>query len=303
MNWKKITVIFTLVFLIFTSGCNLPAGIPLIGGDSPDPAVVAQTQLAEIVASTYAAQTALAFAVNSTMAALATNTPEFTYTPSLTPTPTFTITPTVPMVSVSVQTNCRSGPGTPYDKIGVVNVGQTAEVVGRSIYSDYWIIKLPSNPAITCWLWGQYATVVGNTAGLPSINPPPTPTPKATLTPAPNFSVSFVDNTSCAPQHAFQFQVDNTGSVTWESIRITVKDNTTSTTTTHTLDSFRSYEGCTIESNQLNLEPGEGGHVANISPGQLAYDPSGHNFTAIFTLCSQDALLGTCLEKTITFNP
>jgi hypothetical protein len=303
MTWKKILSIFASSFLIFTSGCNLPETIPVIGGNNEDPVIAAQTQVAIIVASTYAAQTALAFSVNSTLQALATFTPVNTSTPSLTPTATFTVTPTVPMVSVSVQTNCRSGPGTAYDKIGIVNVGQTAEVVGRSMYNDYWIIKLPSNPAITCWLWGQYATVVGNISGLPSINPPPTPTPKATLTPAPNFTVSFIDNTFCAPQHAFQFQVDNTGQITWESIRIIITDNTTSTTTTHTLDSFRSYEACTLESNQLNLEPGEGGHVANINPGQLAYDPSGHHFTAVFSLCSLDGLAGTCMDKTITFNP
>lgn len=309
MSWKKYMAIFASIFLILASGCNLPGGTPVISGNTQDPAIAIQTQVAGIVASTQAAQTALAEMVESTLAAMGTSTPEFTFTPSLsqtstfTPTPTVTLTPEVPMVSISVQTNCRSGPGTAYDKIGVMNVGETAEVVGISVYNDYWIIKLPANPAIICWLWGKYATVSGNTSGLPVSNPPPTPTPVATFTPVPNFSVSFVDNTFCAPQYAFQFQVDNTGSITWESIRIVVTDNTSMTTTTHTLDSFRSYEGCAIESNQLNLDPGEGGHVTNINPGQLSYNPSGHHFTAVFTLCSANGLAGTCLDKTITFNP
>jgi hypothetical protein len=201
------------------------------------------------------------------------------------------------MVSVSVNTNCRVGPGTVYEILGYLNVGQTAEVVGRSASSDFWIIKPPSNLAITCWVTNQYATVVGNTAGLPVINPPPTPTP------APSFTVSFLDTTFCAPDYAFQFQVTNTGSITWESIRIIVTNNTASTTTTHLADIFRSYEGCPVESSQLNLDPGEGGHVATVNPGQINYNPVGIPFTAVIKVCSQNGLAGTCLEKTVNFTP
>ena len=35
----------------------------------------------------------------------------------------------------------------------------------------------------------------------------------------------------------------------------------------------------------------------------LGYDPAGHSFTAIFRLCSENGLAGTCLEKTLSFNP
>jgi hypothetical protein len=309
MILKRFFAIFASICLISLSACNMPGGPSVIDGPNQVPTAGIQTQVAGIMASTSAAATALSNAVAGTLAAMATNTPIFTYTPSLSPTPsltstpTFTLTPSVPMVSVSVQTNCRTGPGSIYDILGVLGVGKTAEVVGRSVYNDTWIIKLPSNPAITCWLWGQYATVTGNTTGLPSFNPPPTPTPKVTNTPAPGFSVSFVDTTYCAPEYAFQFQVNNTGGITWESIKLVITDNTASTTTTHTADSFRSYETCSLESSQENLEPGEGAHVANYNPGQLDYNPSGHDFTANVKVCSQNGLAGTCLEKTINFTP
>ena len=291
MFWKKFTAISVSALLIFISACSLPAGT------EEDATAAIQTQVAEIVAATAAAQTAVAQAVAETLAAMVTNTPEFTFTPSLTPTPSFTQTPSIPTVSVSSQTNCRSGPGLVYDKVGVLEVGETTEVVGRADGVDYWIVRNPDNVTTYCWLWGQYATVSGNIAGLPFFTPPPTPTPEA------GFTVTFLDTSHCAPEYAFQFQITNTGSITWESINIVITDNTASSTTTHTLDSFRSYEGCVLEVDQLNLESGEGGHVANINPGQLNYNPSGNQFTAVFKLCSENGLAGTCVTKTINFNP
>lgn len=93
-----------------------------------------------------------------------------------TPTVTLTPTPSVPTVSVSMDTNCRSGPGQPYDIIGALMVGEQAEVVGTAVGGGYWLIKNPDR-AGDCWLWANYATVVGETAGLPMFTPPPTPTP------------------------------------------------------------------------------------------------------------------------------
>jgi hypothetical protein len=80
-----------------------------------------------------------------------------------------------PTVSVSKDTNCRTGPGQPHPSVGGLAVGETAEVVGVSPGGDFWIIKNPDNIGTTCWLWKQYATVTGDTSGLPVIQPPPTP--------------------------------------------------------------------------------------------------------------------------------
>jgi len=101
-----------------------------------------------------------------------------TLMPTITLTPTITLKPTLetPMVSVSVDTNCRTGPGKIYDYIGALLTGETAEVVGQSMDGLYWIIKNPDLPG-ECWLWREYATVVGPTEGLAMYTPPPTPTP------------------------------------------------------------------------------------------------------------------------------
>jgi hypothetical protein len=80
------------------------------------------------------------------------------------------------MVSVSTNTNCRTGPGTVFDIVGALVVGEQAEVVGKGEWGNYWIIKNPDG-AGECWLWSNYATVTGPTDGLTVYSPPPTPTP------------------------------------------------------------------------------------------------------------------------------
>jgi uncharacterized protein YgiM (DUF1202 family) len=171
MKRKINSVALIIALTILSSACNLPGGqapvdqnVPPGDQQPPPPA--------------------------------ASNTPEFTFTPSNTPLPTLTFTPQVPMVSVSVDTNCRTGPGTQYDKVGVLHVGETAEVVGQAPYGGSWIIKNPDGSG-TCWLWDQYATVIGNTQGLPVYDVPPTPTPAA------NFTVAYLSTVNCMGWYAF----------------------------------------------------------------------------------------------------
>lgn len=303
MSLKKLLAISSLVLLVLIPACTLQAGPAGTAAPSQVGASGNLTQVAGIVAATYAAQTVLANNPAATQASLATSTPEFTLTPTLSPSPTFTITPTVPMVSVSSLTNCRSGPGTAYDILGGLTVGQTAEVVGRSVNNDFWIIKLPSNLAITCWLWGQYATVTGNASGVPTFNPPPTPTPRFTATPQALFDVTFASVVDCGGGvWGIKFKVQNTGSVTWESNRVIATDQTTSETTTIDQNTFPEYAdaGCAVLSDAVNLEPGE---TAYTSSNAFSADPTGHPITGTVRVCSKDGMLGTCVEKTITFTP
>jgi hypothetical protein len=145
---------------------------------------------AEFLAQTYVAQTAAASADDENAADSQSNmddsvettvpSPTLTETPSPTATltATMTLTPTlsIPLVDVSVDTNCRTGPGEVYDYIGALLIGEQAEVVGQSADGQYWIIQNPDNSG-ECWLWGNYASVEGPVGGLPRYTPPPTPTP------------------------------------------------------------------------------------------------------------------------------
>src|SRR5687767_2447631 len=100
-----------------------------------------------------------------------TPTPTATPTATETPTVTATYTSTIPMVSVTVGTNCRTGPGTAYDIVYSLAVGLKAELIGKYTAGNYWIIKTPDG-SNSCWLWGQYAQVEGDVSGLPEYTPP-----------------------------------------------------------------------------------------------------------------------------------
>lgn len=161
---SKRNLFLSLFLVIALSACNLPSGD---GTDNGTPTV-------DALALTVTAQYVL---LNQSSA-----TPQFTPTLGPTSTPAFTATPSIPQVTVSTNTNCRTGPSTQYDNIDSLLVGQTGTVVGKNSQTGYWIINR-INGSGTCWLYPQYATVSGNTANLPEYPVPPTPTPSNTPTP------------------------------------------------------------------------------------------------------------------------
>ena len=162
--------------LLFMAACGPSGGID-------------EEQLALAVAQTQAALTQTALAVPPTLETPLVSTvvppepsptpAEAAATPTITLTPTGTATPTSerPRLSVSVDTNCRSGPGKAYDILGFLLVGESVEVVGRGPDEAYWIVMNPDRDG-RCWLWGFYAEVSGPTDSLPVLTPPPTPTPE-----------------------------------------------------------------------------------------------------------------------------
>ncbi len=245
-----------------------------------------------------------------TMTATWTGEPTFTLPPTLTPTPTLTFTPTLsptplpsatpllPMISVSVPTNCRVGPGKIYDLAGALLVGETAQVYARTADGTYWYIRNPDDPTRFCWVWGEYATISGLAAGLPVFTPPPSPTATNTPTPSPAFDASFDGQDSCSGWW-MDFLVKNTGSMTFKSINVTVRDTVTDITVSVITDGFTDKTGCS-STDRDNLLPGK--KVIVSSPG-FTYDPNNHKLRATLTLCTQTGLNGTCLTDTFTFTP
>ncbi len=152
--------------------CNLPVNAPNLPTEVPS-SPPQQIDLND--AMTLAVQTLQSAAQNPQ------NAPVTAPPGSSTPTPI-----TTPMVSVSSDTNCRTGPGVDYDLVILFPKGLSAEVIAKYSPSNYWIIKYPGGGGNSCWLWGAYATVIGNVNNLPEAVPPPLP-PTPTLVPsAPN---------------------------------------------------------------------------------------------------------------------
>jgi hypothetical protein len=190
----RITVSMScLLILLILSGCGLFSGQGEIDTEDAVSTSVAETLAVMSAAETIAAQTlAVPEETEETVIIEEEATPlppTETQTELPTDTLAFTATSTVPIVQVSENTNCRTGPGTIYDLVSALLVGKEAEVIARSADGIYWVIQNPGGSG-TCWLWGFYATVEGPTASLPVWDAPPTPTPLATntLTPTPTYS-------------------------------------------------------------------------------------------------------------------
>jgi len=156
-------MLFTASMLsLLLAACTLPSATDATVTQTYSPEEIAQT----IVALTQTAE-----------AAAVTQTP---LPPTNTAVPEGTSTPSITTVSVSVATNCRTGPDVAYPLVLVFQPGATAEVVGKYSATNYWIIKTPTDD--TCWLWGQYANVQGNTSTLPEMAAPPAPVVEVTPT-------------------------------------------------------------------------------------------------------------------------
>jgi hypothetical protein len=220
------------------------------------------------------------------------DTPVTSPTASATSTPTATDLPSHPLISVSMDTNCRQGPGQVYDYLGSLKVGETAEVFGRDPTGKFWFIRNPDAPGY-CWVWGEYATLVGDTAPLPVYTPEPTPTP------APGFTFAFKTVEMCAIARSIEFTVTNTGAVTWESYNLFVEDTTLSLSDTFSDDVFADVHACGCDYFDLALVPGQTGSLG--SRLFIDHHPSGESFYAELTLCSQDGLTGQCVTQSITF--
>ena len=170
---RKYIFLALILVLIALSACTLPDGT----GDGADPMMVTQTYQALDAIAEATVQAIQSQEAQETMKA---SIPSPTFTPgppTLTPTPTHTSTPMVPTIIVSLDTNCRSGPGKVYDMIGALMVGETTEILARGSVPNYWVVDNPDYPGHECWLWGKYATVSGDTRHLPIRSAAPTPTP------------------------------------------------------------------------------------------------------------------------------
>jgi hypothetical protein len=282
------TIVFAVMLL---TSCNLPSS------QTAQPTGATQLPVFETAQA----------AANTTLTQQALLVPSFTASPILTNTPmlpTFTQVPptsSTPMVSVSKQTNCRIGTDVSFELLGSLMPGVMAEVVAMDTSKQYYYIRNPQDSKNFCWIWGYYATVVGDITSLPLFTPMPTPKPTITPTPVPNFSVTYTKVDSCVGWY-IEVNVKNTGSTTWSSGSIDAKDTVTSTTTTERKsDEFESWNGCLSASAiQADLAPGESGSLHSYD---FLYNPAGHDILVTIQLCTQNAMAGSCLTKQITFKP
>ena len=292
--------------LMILSVVGLSCSLPVEAAPTPDTDAI-QTFIAETMtaASIQTARVTLTPTLTPTRTFTPdtpTVTPTVTITPTITLTvpPPFTSTPEIPLISVSVDTNCRNGPGKAYGLEGALLVDETAEVFGRDPTGNYWYIRNPDPGDEFCWVWGQYATLEGNTSVLPVFTPPPTPTPTLTPTPAPNFDLSFSAQDNCAGNWWVEITLTNTSSLSFRSMGFTVKDKDTDRVETDYTDGFKDRSGCYATITKDILAPGQ---TFVVSSPNFEYDMDGHNLRATIILCSNTGQAGQCVTKILNFKP
>lgn len=209
--------------------------------------------------------------------------------PTATPIPTLTSTP-APYVMVSGNTNCRVGPGSVYDWLHTYLSGDQALLLGKNAAETFWFTSDENGIIPNCWLWGMYATPVGDTSLLPIFTPPPTPTP------SPDFAVSYEGSDCGAGSCWLWFKIDNTGSVAWESVLVYTKNMVT-------------YDVAVNVSNTFNSSIG-GSDINKIQPGVSGYahseqlpNPSGNTVDVYIVACEKDNLTEICQVRHLTANP
>lgn len=289
-----------LLFLCAGFACSIPS-VAMPGAD-PIRTAAAQTVIANLTqAVTDSPQPS---------ATLITETATPTVTASFTPTVTFTVTPfysptaLIPQITVSVDTNCRVGPGRVYPRVGALLVGEIADVYGRDPTGRYWYIRNP-DAAGYCWVWGEYAALTGPYLYLPVFTPPPTPTPTftptltITPTPQPDFAIAYEGKDACAGWWV-EVRVRNTGSISFRSLVFDIDDLTTSQNQTALFNGFANVDGCSKTTTKDVLAPGD---EFVISSPAFSYDLTGHDMVVNLTLCSQNGQKGDCVKRKIKFIP
>lgn len=147
LNMKQISL--TLIILgLFISSCNLPVT------ESADPEI-----------ATAAALTVQAV-INDSSNVTPLASPIATKNVDVKSTPTFS----QPMASVGEVTNCRTGPGTNYERVAQIFPKDQVEIIGF-FPPNYWIVSTKFGE---CWLSGEFATPAGSFTTVPTVTAPPT---------------------------------------------------------------------------------------------------------------------------------
>lgn len=194
-------ILLTTVFLV--SACNLPNSLPAtatLTAEDPN-AVFTQVAMTVIAEMTLNAPTATETPTEDSVSASSGAEVGDGVEAQPSPTedlPTDTPIPSItaeedgePMISASINTNCRYGPDPYWEIEGYLLVGEESVVHGKSPNSYWWYIENPSLAGDFCWVWSETTTVTGDLDGIKVVQPPstPTPTPTNTLTPTPTETV------------------------------------------------------------------------------------------------------------------
>ncbi len=164
MEAKRSITITILILLLGLSACNLPSGETA----TQDPYEAAALTVTALAGTEQASQPS-----PTTTATAAPPTNTSTVSAPLPTSVVATSTPSGAFFVVDVGANCRSGPGTIYDRITSFAQGAFVSLVGRNADSTWWYVL---NGNTNCWISASTGHTTGTLGNLPVVAAPPTPT-------------------------------------------------------------------------------------------------------------------------------
>ena len=216
-----------------------------------------------------------------------------TFTPTRTPVPT-----AGPYVLMTGDVNCRSGPSLHYDWKGYVLNGETANIVGKDTTGTYWLVENPDAEG-TCWVWGEYATVMGSVDRIPVLRTPPTRTPSKTptSTPAPRAQLRVETVIFCNNHPTLVMRVYNYGRMPLKSYRMQIYNSTSRTPI------------ATIAANEFSHAVDECSlTISNLPVRDTAYALGDFgafvdtNYVVEIQVCTDNGSKGDCVEDSFRFD-
>ena len=163
MKASRFILIAVFMLMLVMTACNLPSNQQSVNNSvSLTLTAAAETaQAIQLSASPTFTQTLLP--------PTSTSTPQ---PPAPTPVlPTFT--PSGTFFVVDTGANCRSGPGTVYDKTTSFQPGTYLTLVGHNNDNSWWYVLVGNT---NCWIFASTGHTTGPLGSLPLITAPPTPT-------------------------------------------------------------------------------------------------------------------------------
>jgi hypothetical protein len=174
--------------------------------------------------------------------------------------------------------------------LGALQVGEVAEVTGRSTEPGYWYVTGAELPEDGCWLWGEYAQVDGEVEPLPVFTPAPTPTPDV------GFDLYLRSFERCGSALYVVFAVKNVGGKRFWSGYIKVEDFATHQVL-HERKERHPFAATVLPvcppDHGNELWPGETRYVHAL----LSHVQSGNTAIGSITLCTADYQGDYCLTE------
>lgn len=278
---KKYSISVVVILLWLASlACGGTVPVPTLDPNAAQTAIVATMVAIQLTESAIPAG-----AVTPTL-----QLPTITASPSFTPEPTGTST--IPMISVTVDTNCRTGPGKEYERVGILLVGETTEIVGRDAFGQYWYVRNPDVGPQFCWMSGEYAIISGNTLAL-LVQPVPG---EAGV----NFEAEYRGQGQCSGEFWSDIRLTNTSRGMFKSINLVATDKETGDVRSYSGNEFSFRDGCAPIRGASSIAAESS---VMISTPAFAYNLNAHPMSVAITLCAEASLTGQCVTKIITYTP